>query len=150
MSFNGLPEQDVEGTVANDGWWPDLELGDFQKRYRLPVEFSREMVEESIQLGMLRVNDQLREWREEQLGSSLAEVPGEQMGDLPRYQILYSRAVFCHAKALLLKQFATVNRRDAAKHEGMESEESEEKFLEFARDAVADFLNLPRIGVHEL
>lgn len=150
MSFSGLPGQDVTGTVVNDGWWPDLDLGDFQKRYRLPVEFSSEMVTENIQLGMLRVNDQLREWRDEQLASSLAEVPGDSLGDQSRFQILYSRAVFCHAKALLLKQFATVNRRDAAKHEGLESEESEEKFLEFSRDAIADFLNLPRIGVHEL
>ena len=153
MSFNGLPDNEVTGTVQNDGWWPDLELEHFQNRYRLPAEYAQDMITENIQLAMLWTNDQLKEWKDDHVTlnyESLADVPGDQLGTETRFQILYTRATFCHAKALLLKQFATVNRREAAKNEAKESEESEDKFMEFARAAISDFTGTPRIGVHDL
>ena len=150
MSFNGFSDNTVTSIVKNDGWFPDLDTGVFQDRYRMPAEFEQAMVDEHIRLAMLWTNRQLREWKAVQVAtgySTLAEVPAEKLGDDSEYQILYQRAAFCHAKALLLKQFATVNRREAAKNEAKEGDETEDKFQEFARDAIADFLDIPRIGV---
>ena len=153
MSFSGLPENKVTGTIENDGFWPALDLGKFQSEYRIPAEFAKAMVEEHIRLAMLRTNSQLKIWKAEQRAAghnSLADVPGEMLGDTSEYQILYRRAVFCHAKALLMKQFATVNRRAGANNDAKESDETEDKFMEFARDAIADFTGQSRIGVHDL
>ncbi|WBA86519.1 head completion/stabilization protein [Endozoicomonas sp. GU-1] len=153
MSFNGFSDNTVTSTVKNSAWFPDLDTGVFQNSYRLPAEYQQGMVEEHIRLAMVWVNRQLREWKanHEAAGHNhFNEVPSEDLGDSTEHQVLYQRAVFCHAKGLLLKQFATVNRRDAASNEAKESEETEDKFMEFARDAIADILDIPRIGVEAL
>lgn len=153
MSFHGLPDQTVDSTVTNDGWWPDLSTGEFQKNYRLPAEFELDMVEDHLQLGMAWVNQTLRLWKAMQQGdghSSMDSVPSDEIGGEKLTLIHYRRAVFCHAKALLLQQFATTDRREAANNEAKESEETEDKFLQFARHAITDFLGLSRIGVHDL
>ncbi|AMO56563.1 hypothetical protein GZ77_03855 [Endozoicomonas montiporae] len=153
MSFSGLPDQAVDSTVSNDGFWPDLDTGEFQKNYRLPAEYELGMVEDNLQLGMASVNHTLRKWKAEQQEAghdSMDSVPSDQIGGDKLTLIYYRRAVFCHAKALLLQQFATTDRREAANNEAKESEETEDKFLEFSRHAITDFLGLCRIGVYDL
>ena len=153
MSFSGLPDHAVDSTVTNDGFWPDLNTGDFQTNYRLPAEYEQAMVEDHLQLAMAWANQTLRKWKTEQQAAghhSMESVPSDEIGGEKLTLIHYRRAVFCHAKALLLQQFATTDRREAANNEAKESEETEDKFLEFSRHAITDFLGLCRIGVYDL
>jgi len=39
MSFSGKPTTRVELAIENDGFWPNLDVGEFQKGYRLPGEY---------------------------------------------------------------------------------------------------------------
>ena len=153
MSFNGFSDKTVNSIVKNDGFWPDIDVAVFQSTYRLPAEYEQAMVEGNILLGILWANRQLAEYKAAQIaqGFDTAEaVLGDRYDGKNTQTILYQRAVSCHAKALLLRQFATVNRREAANNEAKESEETEDKFMEFARDAIADILGISRIGVSSL
>ena len=93
------------------------------------------MVEDHLQLAMARTNQTLQAWKAEQQSagySDMESVPSDEIGGEKLTLIYYRRAVFCHAKALLLQQFATTDRRDAASNDAKESEETEDKFLQFS------------------
>jgi len=48
----------------------------------------------------------------------------------------YKRAEYCRAKAYLLQQFATVNRRESAENLAKEAPATEAQFLAFSQQAV--------------
>jgi len=51
--------------------------------------------------------------------------------------IHYEHAVFSHAKAFLLQQFKTINRRDVAENEAKDSEETEQFWLDESTKSIA-------------
>jgi len=146
MSFNALTDQTSTATLAGDGWYPDIAVGEFQLMYRLPAEYAESLVEDHLGLARLWAVRQLQEWRaaQEMAGYlSLAEVPVAGLaGEATR---LFKRAVYCQAKALLLGQFATVERREAAKNDAKESPETADRFYAWAQDAIADLCGRGRI-----
>lgn len=143
MSFSAVPNIPSTATVAGDGWYPDVLVGDFQKLYRLPQEYAADLVADHLALAALWAQRQLGAWRQNQEASGHATL--EAVGQ--NATLLYRRAVFCHAKALLLGQFATVERRDAAKNDAKESPETAAMFYAWAQDAIADVLERGRIDV---
>lgn len=150
MSFSGFPDKLVETTVANDGFWPDFSVGEFQTLYRIPAEYEADLVMDHLRQGMAWTNRQLAGWRAEREAeghTTLADVPGDKLGEEPLFSLYYRRAVFCHAKGLLMPQFKTMARRAEAKNEAIESEETEDKFFQYAQQAVDDFLGRGRINV---
>ncbi len=142
MSFSGNTTKESTTTVMNDGWWPDLSIADFEKRYRLPSDYEEMILVDGLQLGMAWANKQLKSWREgltEFDYENLAAVPSDSLGGESVKLIHYRRAVYCHAKAFLLNQFSTINRREAARNEARESDETESTFLAHAQHAIASF-----------
>lgn len=151
MSFNALTDQTSTVTLPGDGWYPDLSVGEFQRLYRLPAEYAEALVADHLALARLWVIRQLGDWRaaREQAGySTLAAVPVAGLdGEAER---LWKRAVYCHAKALLLGQFLTVDRRPDARNSDKEEPETADRFYAWANDAVADILGRGRITVELL
>jgi len=147
MSWNANPHSDVSNTIENDGWWPNVELADFQKSYVTGADFTEAMCVHHLELAIFWVNEQLEEWRNEQGTEyvALADVPAPQIGGMSRNVKLYIHAVSCYAKGILLREFATTNRKDAAKHEGIEAPDAEAKFLQYAAETIADIQKRPRI-----
>ena len=151
MSFNVTQKTDITAVIAGDGWWCDLELAEFINLYRVPHEYSTELMADHLALARNWAVGQLTSWRIEQQGqgfTSLALVPlhgfaGEAMRT-------FKRAVFCHAKALLLPQFATIERREAAKNDAKESPETAAYFFAAAQHAITDLLGTTRIMVEAL
>ncbi|MFW5487365.1 MAG: head completion/stabilization protein [Desulfovibrio sp.] len=153
-SFSGFPSESSQTIVKNDGFWPDLALADFQALYRLPRDYTDALLADHVGLAMLWANRQLEAWKAEKVVAgyaTLADVPaalqGGSLGQDTASLLFYRRAVFCHAKALLLPQFATINRREAAKNEAKESPEYRENFLASAEQAIADLLGHGRVDV---
>ena len=74
--------------------------------------------------------------------------PAVPFGGVPGAAMLvYQRAVFSHAKGLLLAQFRTIERREAANNDAKEGRESADAFFAFAHDAIADLLGCSRVDV---
>lgn len=150
MSFTGFSDQvDPDKTISNADFWPAINLFEFQENYRLPVEYRASMLEDRVKIAMIWANKELADWKAEQAMAgvtSLGEVP---VIDAPGWGsplvLLYKRAVSCHAKALLLKDYATVMRKSDAVSDAKESDDTVETWHRFAVDALNDLQGKPKI-----
>jgi hypothetical protein len=147
-SFSGNPTTFVDKTIENDGFWPNLSVSEFQKGYRLPAEYLVDMLVTDLITAMIEINSDLvkrkAKWQSE--GVSAVESANPIVLPEPKFRVaLYKRAVYCRAKASLLTQFATVNRRDSAENIGKELPERGETFLEFSQQAVRGLQGRNRI-----
>lgn len=139
MSFSGKPTTLVEQTIENDGFWPDLSVAEFQKGYRLPAEYLVDLLADGVIAAMGEVNHDLRKRKAAWQAAGISNVETADTLLLPErahYVATYKRAVYCRAKAHLLPQFATVNRRPEAANLAKESPETRELFLAFSQQAV--------------
>lgn len=145
MSFTGKPQTFLNTNVANDGFFPDLNLGDLQKVYRIPAEYTQEMVITHLQLAMSDCNHMLAVKRHEWKGlgfDTLQAVADNEVGIDVMFVHQYKRAVFMRAKGLLLMQFATMNRRDQAENLAKESEETYQECLAQSGRAIRRLMGL--------
>lgn len=147
MSFNALPNSISPRILAGDAFYPPIQVGEFMQDYRLPAEYAESLIADHLQLAMFWTQRQLRQWQAEKVAQgsdSLAAVHNNAV-------LLYRRAVFCHAKALLLQQFKTIDRNESAKKDGRygakESDDTTNVFYALAQDAIADLLERGRIDV---
>ena len=150
MTFSGNSNENSTTIVSNDGWWPDMPVAKFQKSYRMPTEYAEDVMTDGLVLAMAWANKQLASWRAELAELNYADlvaVPSSELAAESLLIIYYRRAVFSHAKAYLLTQYPTINRRDAAKNEARENPDTEDKFLEYAQQAIADFMGVGRVTV---
>ncbi|EPR43131.1 head completion protein [Desulfovibrio sp. X2] len=148
MSFNALPDTASTATITGDGWYPDLAVAEFQSVYRLPAEFAEALVIDHLTLAMMWAARQLASWRAEREAEGMAALADIPYAGLSGGAVLvWKRAVYCHAKALLLGQFATMDRREAARNEAKEAPETADRYLAWAHDAIADLLGNGRIAV---
>jgi len=139
MSFSGKPTTFVEQIIENDGFWPDLSVTEFQKGNRLPAEYLVDMLVAELTTAMIEVNTDLAKKKAQWQAAGVSRVESADTTVLPErtYQAtLYKRAVYTRAKASLLTQFATVNRREAAENLGKELPERSETFLALSQAAI--------------
>jgi len=151
MSFSGKPTTLVDQVIENDGFWPNLSVAEFQKGYRLPAEYLGEMLAADLTTAMIEVNTDLAT-----VSATLQAVDVSNLEAAAGFTtpaeiayahkvMLYKRAVYCRAKASLLTQFATVNRRESAENIGKELPERGETFLAFSQAAVRSLQGRGRI-----
>ena len=148
MSFSGKPTTFVEQIIENDGFWPDLSVTEFQKGYRLPAEYLVDMLVTDLTTALVEVNRDLAKCKSEWQNVGITNVESADPMVLPERTFqaaTYKRAVYCRAKASLLTQFATVNRRESAENIGKELPERGETFLEFSQQAVRSLQGRGRI-----
>ncbi|WP_116886382.1 head completion/stabilization protein [Pseudomonas syringae] len=148
MSFSGKPTTFVEQAIENDGFWPDLSVTEFQKGYRLPAEYLVEMLAADLNMAMVEVNTDLAKLKARWQGAGVSNVESADTSILPERTFqaaTYKRAVYSRAKASLLTQFATVNRRESAENVGKELPERSETFLAFSQAAVRSLQGRGRI-----
>ncbi|MEQ4340567.1 head completion/stabilization protein [Pseudomonas syringae] len=148
MSFSGKPTTFVEQAIENDGFWPDLSVIEFQKGYRLPAEYLVEMLAADLNMAMVEVNTDLAKLKARWQGAGVSNVESADTTILPERTFqaaTYKRAVYSRAKASLLTQFATVNRRESAENVGKELPERSETFLAFSQAAVRSLQGRGRI-----
>ncbi|POD29697.1 head protein [Pseudomonas syringae pv. syringae] len=148
MSFSGKPTTFVEQAIENDGFWPDLSVTEFQKGYRLPAEYLVEMLAADLNMAMVEVNTDLAKLKARWQGAGVSNVESADTTILPERTFqaaTYKRAVYSRAKASLLTQFATVNRREGAENVGKELPERSETFLAFSQAAVRSLQGRGRI-----
>ncbi|WP_454565407.1 head completion/stabilization protein [Pseudomonas sp. AIG] len=139
MSFSGKPTTFVEQAIENDGFWPNLSVSEFQKGYRLPAEYLVDMLVTDLKTAMIEVNGDLTKRKSDWQNVGVTTVETADPTVLPErtfHSATYKRAVYCRAKASLLTQFATVNRRESAENIGKELPERGETFLEFSQQAI--------------
>lgn len=105
MSSAFIPTNPVPGnaTVANDGWYPGLDVDDFKARTGLGHVFATESLTAALQSAMIEINATIAPWRAAQTAATLAEVPATLYGEISEKVILYTAAIFARARAELLR-----------------------------------------------
>ncbi|NNA09233.1 head completion/stabilization protein [Pseudomonas lundensis] len=148
MSFSGKPTTLVELAIENDGFWPNLDVAEFQKGYRLPAEYLVEMLTAELTTAMTEVNGDLATCKARWQNAGVTSLESADPMVLPERTFqasTYKRAVYCRAKASLLTQFVTIIRRDSAENLGKELPDRPETFLAFSQQAVRSLQGRGRI-----
>jgi hypothetical protein len=138
-NYTGRPEIDNLEPIANNGFYPDLVVGEFVAIYRIPSEYKAFVITDGLQLAMIEINAQLSAFRAAMTESTLEDyctVHPEAIGDEPILIKKYKEAVFCYAKAQLLQQFKTFIRKPEAENLAKESEDTYQYWLERSIQAV--------------
>jgi hypothetical protein len=158
MSFTGFSDNiPADATVANEDFFPSVNVAGFQAEYRLPGEYRQEMLENRLRLAMIWANGQLNGWRLAQLALGHADLdavaaadPGMDLGGANKLELLYLRAVSCRAKAMLLADYQTMMRKTDAQSDSKESEDVADRWYQMAAGAINEITGNPRIRVEAL
>ncbi|SQD80439.1 head completion/stabilization protein [Moritella yayanosii] len=119
--FSGKTESEHQDTdIINDGFWPDINAGDFEKRRSVPVDMDKDAIAMSVVSAIAQINIELVgvKTRHEAEGIAQASdvISQPSIADKNMLVILYEKAVYARAKAELLPEFATTQMRDAGEN----------------------------------
>lgn len=133
--------------IANDGFFPDLDLNDFITPYRIPSEYDNTAIINAVVLGIVETNIHLDAFRTGQIaiGFSALEAITEHnsvAGDKDRLTLLYEKAVFAWAKAWLLQQFNAMNRRNTSSESDTAALTTTDYWLNQYKSAIFTLLSL--------
>lgn len=150
FSISGKPVTYQTDAITNGvTFWPDLNLGEFQKSRTLPADLPPDTAALAVLAAIGEVNDTLADvvshWAGKGYNQAI-DVPGAKMGNENQLTAQYKKAVYARAKADLLGEFATIGRRES--HPGQESTDSRANLLAEAAYVMRNMLKLPRVGVH--
>ena len=142
MSLTGKPSLTTPSPFVNDGFWPDLDIGQLMSRYRIPAEYADDTIKWGLTLALVNVNMELEpvKFAIIELGYTTADAymlanPHDINND-DQLAIIYSHAVYAYAKAQLLQQFNSMNRRENAANAAKEAPETEQYWLDQSAAAV--------------
>jgi hypothetical protein len=146
--FSGKPIDYQDEVLANNGFWPDLNLMDFQAQRSLPADIDADTITQSLLATVMEVNAELQSvesrWKAQGYESA-SDVPGVTMGDVNGLCAQYIKAVFARAKADLMGEFAAIGRRET--HPGQESTETRAGLLTESSVVIRRMKGLKRVTV---
>lgn len=138
-------------TITNDGFWPDVCVGDFEQGSALPADMDSNTTTAALLAAIGEINLQLEEYRQAQEAKGYAssrELPGPRVVKGENAQTAnYIAAVHARAKAALLPEFATVTERDARKDLAERSVPLRDQLLATSQQLVRVIKGKRRVGV---
>lgn len=111
MSFlanESPPPVDQEGTIQNDGWFPDVDPVKIRDQARLDGTVTKARLHHALLDAMADVNAQLAGYKALQLlagHGALELVPGPDLGEERIWLIQYRTAILAHVQANLAEQY---------------------------------------------
>ncbi|WP_373963105.1 head completion/stabilization protein [Kosakonia sacchari] len=149
--FSGKPIDYQDVALTNDGFWPDLNLADFQAQRALPPDMDASTIASALLAAVMEVNADLSPVviKHQAAGhQQAADVPGPVMDGVNGLCAQYTKAVFARAKADLLGEMATIGRRET--HPGQESEETRAGLLAESSVTIRHMKGLKRATVRKV
>lgn len=137
-----------QATLTNDGFWPDLELEDFQRQRSIPPDISHETITQALLSATVEINAALTAYVTQQTArgyATAAAVPGPVMGNETFLAAQYKKAVFARAKADLLGEFAAISRRED--NTNQDAPQTRASLLAEAAYVLRSIKGLKRVGV---
>ena len=146
----GYPEN---REIDAGAFFPKVGTDQFYREYRIPAELPSITTEGHLVQAIIRVKKALSGYRIAKIAAghaTLADVPQETVDELGEKSLLFLRAVYCEAKAEILRETITVDRTKDAENAAKSAPETEEKYREFAQDAMRLLVDEDRISVELL
>ena len=138
-------------TIRNDGFWPDVAVGDFERRRALPADLDTQTTGAALLAAVSEINLQLASYQATLLGkgyTTAAEVPGPNLeGGTNALTEQYLAAVFARAKSALLPEFASVTERATANNQVERSPDQRAQLLAESQQLVRSIKGKRRAGV---
>ena len=137
--------------IENDGFWPDLNAGDFEKRRGIPADMDAEAVALSLAAAMSQINIELARIKAGHQGDGVDKA--EHMTGLPKVlgknslTILYEKAVFARAKADMVSEFASVQTKEAGDRIAENERGISDRLLAESQQHIRAIHHLSRCGV---
>ncbi|PSJ22123.1 glucose-6-phosphate isomerase [Halomonas sp. ND22Bw] len=128
-------------SLDNNGFWPDIEPGDFREATRLDGTVTVPRLVQALQVAMADVNRQLADWqlaRQDDGAATLAAVAPPVWALPDHYALLYRRAVYATAHASLLERYRDVSATQDGDERGEAKDEAANDLRRDARWAVAE------------
>lgn len=144
------PQPAEEPMLANDGWFPGIDLAKFRATARLDGTVTVDRLAYSTLNAVVSINRELATYQATQQAqghTSLADVPGVEIGGQRIQVVHYLRAVYSYAQADLIERyrdFDTTGAGDKA------AEKLEIRTADLRRDvrwAISDLLGIRRTTV---
>jgi len=101
MSLTGRSNNEVNAQISGGDYWPALQLADFIKQFRLPVEHKIELVTNELHMAALAVQAQLKPLEQ------TVPVESESVE-----HVLYQHGVFTLARAHIGKHFLALGSKE--------------------------------------
>ncbi|WP_432745787.1 head completion/stabilization protein [Methylobacter sp. G7] len=137
MSLTGNPTLTSASAITNDGFWPNLSIADLLNNYRVPAEYADSVISTGLVMAIVRVNDVLYPVKEAVVSMGfnvfaayVAAHHPQAVNSVNMLELNYHNAVHTRAKAGLLQQFNSMNRKPNAENAAKESESTEQYFLD--------------------
>ncbi|PHM68273.1 head completion/stabilization protein [Xenorhabdus sp. KJ12.1] len=128
--FNGNTVDYRDAPLTNDGFWPDLNLREFQVNRKLPADLDNDMLANALLATVAEINLDLANLKSRLQAKgyqSAAVVPGISMNGSNVLVSQYKRAVYARAKADLLGEYTSLVSR--APNPGQESPDMQKRLL---------------------
>ncbi|WGS42166.1 head completion/stabilization protein [Burkholderia sp. JSH-S8] len=140
----------IDGTLTNDGFFPDVDLSALRDAMRLDGTVTRERLAHAARAAMLTVNDELSAWRARQHAAgaaSLADVPAVQVESESKLVYLYRRAVYHLAHADVTEKYRGFDSTKSGGQVAAELTATADESRRNARWAISDILGISRSTV---
>ena len=149
--FTGQNKEYQDTEIQNDGFWPNINAGDFEKRRGVPIDLNKESIAYSVASAIGQINIELQKKKTEYkaLGFETANnVTGQASIDGKNLLvILYEKAVFARAKSELLPEYATQQTKDAGENVASSHSEIRDQLLAESQQHIRAINGKSRCGV---
>jgi len=149
--FTGASDGYQSTVITNDGFWPDIDAGSFERRRGTPAAQDDERIAYAVANAMASVNLELELLKTSYVSEGIQAAADAEVfpkiGEKNRLVIQYEAAVFARAKADLLPDFATVSQRKEGDHLAERSQEIKNELLAESERTIRHMLGKQRSGV---
>lgn len=139
-----------EGSITNDGFFPDIDLADLRDATRLPGDITLTRLLQAAVNAMIACNSDLDAYKTSSVAAgyaTLSDVPASQINAESRLVMLYRRAVYSTVKADLTERYRDVDTTATGTKRAEDLTPSIDEQRRNARFAVRDILGIPHSTV---
>lgn len=143
-----MPQTPVN--VANDGFFPDIDLGNVRERTRLDGTITDLRLHDALHAAMISVNRQLEAYKNIQIERGfdcLLDVPSTSINGESALKMLYERAVFCTVQADLNERYSDYDSTNIEKKDEKISQNIADAQRRNAQWAINDLVGRPRCTI---
>jgi hypothetical protein len=146
--FSGQDFNQSAIVISNDGFWPDLDLSEFQIDRAMSPNINDRLLRDAIVSAVVEINLTLEQYKSTQISKGVNHASGcgvVSVEGVSSTVIIYKKAVFARAKADLLGEFVSIASRDDKI--GESQKEMRTALLAESTREIRKLLGLRRCGV---